>query len=75
MQEWAVVVHKNDLIMACAAGLHLKTDSAPEFGYSITDNASLMEQKNPLRLTKQNLNQMIFVIIFLGFGYSPANLI
>lgn len=67
MQEWAFVVHTNDLIIASAADLHLKTDSAPEFGYSVTDNASLMEQKNPLRLTKQNLTQMIFVIIFFRF--------
>lgn len=67
MQEWTFVVHTNDLIIACAEGLHLKTNSAPEFVYSVTNNASLMEQKNPLRLTKQNLNQMIFVIIFSRF--------
>lgn len=52
MQEWTVVVHTNDLIVGCAAGLHLKTASAPEFGYSVTDNASLMEQKNPIKTDK-----------------------
>lgn len=55
MQDWAVVSHTIHLIIACAAGLHLKTDSAPEFGYSVSDNASLMEQKNPLRPTKKEL--------------------
>lgn len=56
MQELSVVEHTNDLIIACAADLRLKTDRAPEFGYSVTDNASLIEQKNPLRLTKKEFN-------------------
>lgn len=52
-----------DRILTYAGGPYLKTTGAPEFGYDFTDNVSLMQQKNSLTSFKQNLKQMICVII------------